>query len=162
MKVTAFIAHPDYAAHIIGGTLIKHALSGDEVTLVVMSPGELGIGSVLYQDEPREKLRQIRRDNMKVLAEVQGLREVRVLDCEDFELMNDPPTRRKIAALIRELKPDILITHFPNDSHADLRTTGQIVIDSCVLAALGYIKMDHPAHAVKRAYGFFNLFDDRI
>jgi LmbE family N-acetylglucosaminyl deacetylase len=154
MNVAAFIAHPDYAAFAIGGTLIKHAASGDDVYLVSITPGELGIGTVVFPDKARQELIAYRTANLKKMAEQQGLKEARVLDFVDCEIMNTPELRRAIAELLREFKPEIVITHYPHDTHPDLRTAGQATIDACVFAGLSYLKMGHSAFAVPRMYGF--------
>jgi LmbE family N-acetylglucosaminyl deacetylase len=154
MNVAAFIAHPDYAAFAIGGTLIKHASSGDDVYVVSVTPGELGIGTVVFPDKTRDELVAYRKANFKKLGKKQGLRDARVLDFVDCEIMNTPDLRRSIAELIREFRPEVVITHFPEDAHPDLRTVGQATADACIFAALGYVKMKHPPFAVPRMYGF--------
>ena len=154
MNIAAFIAHPDYASFAIGGTLINHAASGDDVYLVSITPGELGIGTVVFPEKSRQELIAYRKANLKKLAEKQGLREARVLDFTDCEIMNTSELRRAIAELLREFKPEIVITHYPCDSHPDLRTVGQATIDACVFAGLSYLKMKHPGFAVPRMYGF--------
>jgi LmbE family N-acetylglucosaminyl deacetylase len=154
MNIAAFIAHPDYATFAIGGTLINHAAGGDDVYLVSITPGELGIGTAVFPEKPRQELIAYRQANLNKLADKQGLKEVRVLDFVDSEIMNTPELRRAIAELVREFKPEIVITHYPHDTHPDLRTVGQATVDACIFAGLGYVKMKHPAFAVPRMYGF--------
>jgi N-acetylglucosamine malate deacetylase 1 len=154
VRIAIFIAHPDYAAFAIGGTLIRHVKNEDKVYLVVATTGEFGPASVLYPDKPREETKQIREKYLRALAAAQGLKEVRLLGFEDSQLADTIELRLAIAGQIRELKPDILITHFPEDAHPDLAALGNAVMDGSLHAALISWKMNYPAHEVKKAYTF--------
>ena len=74
MKIAVVVAHPDYVATVIGGTLIKHAQRGDDVHVVVLCPGELGPGTIVYPEKTREELVKTRLEEFDALAQVQGLR----------------------------------------------------------------------------------------
>jgi len=148
MRIVAFIAHPDHEL-FFSGTVIKHAKRGDEVYIVSISPGEMGHPTI-----PPEELAKIRIKELEEAAKIEGVKEVRVLNFKDTEIFNTPELRMKIAEIIRELKPDIVITHWPNDCASDLRNTGQAVIDACLLAYLGAFKTKHPPHMVKKIYTF--------
>ncbi len=154
MKISVVIAHPDYVATIIGGTLIKHASAGDEVSVLVLCPGELGPGTVVYPDKSRPELVQLRLDELDALAKTQGFKSVRVLREEDTQITNTPALRLTIGNWLRETQPDILITHWIKDAHPDIRETGQAAIDACLISVLGYLKTDFPPHEVKKVYTF--------
>jgi len=154
VRILSVIAHPDYAVLNIGGTLIRHAEAGDDLFVVSVSPGELGIGSVLYPARSRPELVRLRTAELQAAAKILGVREARVLDFEDTAIENTAALRGALADLIRELKPDLLIAHWPQDAHPDLRHTGQATLDANLAACLGYLKGKHPAHAARKAYAF--------
>lgn len=149
MKIVAFIAHPDYTELFFGGTVIKHAQRGDEVHIVSVSPGEMGHPTI-----PPEELAKIREGELKEAAKIEGVKGVRVLNFKDTQIFNTVELRMAIAEIIRELKPDIVITHWPNDYASDLKNTGQATIDACLLAYLGAVKMKYPPHMVRKIYTF--------
>jgi len=151
MRLVAFIAHPDYAELFFGGTVIKHARRGDDVFIVSVSPGEMG--DVPGKLTP-ENLAEIRTREIREAARIEGVKEARVLNFRDTEIFNTPELRMAIAEIVRELKPDIVITHWPNDNASDLSNTGQATIDASLLAYLGQIKMKHPPHMVGKIYTF--------
>lgn len=151
MRLLASIAHPDYTELFFGGTVIKHARKGDEVFIVSVSPGEMG--DVPGKLTPK-KLAEIRTRELQEAAKIEGVKEVRILNFKDTEIFNTPGLRMAIAEIIRELKPDIVITHWPNDNASDLGNTGQATIDACLVAYLGQIKMSHPPHMVGKIYTF--------
>ncbi len=154
MRILSVLAHPDYAVLNIGGTLIRHAEAGDELFVVSVSPGELGIGSVLYPSASRAELVRLRTAELLAASKILGVREVRVLDQEDTAIENTAGLREALADLIRELKPDMLVAHWPQDAHPDLRNTGQATLDANLLACLGFLQRKHPAHAARKAYAF--------
>ncbi|MEM2939367.1 MAG: PIG-L deacetylase family protein [Candidatus Bathyarchaeia archaeon] len=149
MRILAFIAHPDYTELFFGGTVVKYAMRGDEVYIVSVSPGEMGHPTI-----PPEELANIRKEELRSAAKIEGIKEARVLNFKDTEISNTPELRLTMMKIIREIKPDIVITHWPKDAHPDLRETGQAAIDACLLAYLGSIKTEHPPHVVKKVYTF--------
>jgi len=148
-RIAAFIAHPDYTELFFGGTIIKHTERGDDAYIISVSPGELGHPTI-----PPEELTKIRTKELQKAAKIEGVKEVKILNFKDTEIFNTPELRMSIARIIRELKPDIVITHWPNDYASDLSNTGQATIDACLLAYLGAIKTDHPPHMVEKIYTF--------
>lgn len=153
MRVVAITAHPDYAVLFFGGTIIKHAHRGDEVFVVALSPGEVG-AAFKHPDKSLEELAEIKTRELEAAARVQGVKGVRVLRFPDTRIANTPELRTTLIDLIRELKPDIVITHWPQDGHPDVRETAQAVIDACFFAYLPAIQTAHPAHQVKKLYAF--------
>src|SRR5690606_1855121 len=84
-------------------------------------------------------------------------RDVYFFGADDGVLLVDDPTVRKVARLIRKLKPDIILTHFPMEkaaianSHA---TTGQIVMHAQNLAASVEPGDTNPPHKVAQTFFF--------
>ena len=153
MRIAVLIAHPDYAALFCGGTLIKHIQKGDEAFVVAMSPGEIG-AAFKHPDKSVEELAAIKTSEFQATARVQGVTEARVLRFPDTKIANSPELRLTIIDLIREFKPDLVITHWPQGGHPDIRATAQAVIDACFFAYLPAIQTAHPAHQVKKLYAF--------
>jgi LmbE family N-acetylglucosaminyl deacetylase len=112
MRIAALIAHPDYAALFLGGTFIKHARQGDEIFIVALSPGEVG-AAFKNPDKSLGELAAIKTRELEATAKVQGVKEVRVLRFPDTKITNTPELRLTIIDLIREFKPDLVITHWP-------------------------------------------------
>jgi len=153
MRIAAIMAHPDYAALYIGGTIIKHARQGDDVAVVSMSVGEIG-ASFTQPDKSLDELAAIKTGEFEAMARVQGVKSVRVLRFPDTKITNTPETRLVLVDVIRELKPDLVITHWPQAGHPDIRETAQAVIDACFFAYLPAIQTAHPAHQIAKLYAF--------
>ncbi len=120
-------AHPDDADIQFGGTAIKYLQLGHTVNYVSMTNGDAG-----HQTEGGGALAQRRRKESQAVADYLGINYF-VLDNHDAELQASVENRKKIIQLIREVKANLIITHRPNDYHADHRNTSLIVQDAAYL-----------------------------
>jgi LmbE family N-acetylglucosaminyl deacetylase len=153
MRLSAIIAHPDYAPLYFGGTIIRHARRGDEVTIAALSAGEIG-AAFSHPGRSVDELIEIKTRELEAVGKMQGVKEVRVLGAPDTRVANTPELRMTIVDLIREWKPDIVITNWPLDGHPDVREVAQAVIDACFFAYLPAIETRHPSHMIKKLYAF--------
>ena len=137
LRVMIIGAHPDDAEKA-GGTAAKYTALGYEVLLVSMTNGDAGHykmgGGVLAQRRMEEARRA---------GEVIGAKYL-VLDNHDGELMPTLENRRKVISLIRKFRPDLIITHRPNDYHPDHRYTGILVQDAAYMVTVPNIVAGTP------------------
>ena len=89
-----------------------------------------------------EKLCGLRYEEQQNAAKVIGASSVRFLDRADGYLIPDLDLRRDVVRIIREYKPDILVTCDPQTlfatygiNHPDHRAAGQVVLDAVFPAA---------------------------
>jgi N-acetylglucosamine malate deacetylase 1 len=75
---------------------------------------------------------------------------VRMLEYGDTRLPNDDETKLAICDLLRELRPDLVFTHWQGSWHKDHRNAHELVMDGCFYAALPGVQRSHPAWAVSR------------
>jgi len=116
MKVLAVGAHPDDIELGCGGTLARHVAAGDEVTMLVLTPGESG---------PQGLTSRIREQ--EAASAVLGAR-----------LMWGPyddgsiPTGREIVTVLDDAVSvtgaEIVYTHAPHDTHQDHVATSQAAL----------------------------------
>lgn len=105
------LAHPDDESFPMGGTLAKYGAQGARVELICATRGEAGIPGL----SPVETA-QIREHELRAAARVLGLRKVRLLGYEDGKLADANPDYvvRQLAALMWELRPQVVITFGPD------------------------------------------------
>lgn len=151
MKIVVFQAQPQYAGTVIAGTLFNHIQRGDEVTVVSISDGER-----LTELEPEEKVAQINREEMQAAAQVLGIKDLRFLGHPDVEAQNTLALRLELNNILREVRPGVMITHWPNDTFPDFREVGQAAVDACFYSVLhtGKWAEKGPPFLTGRAYGF--------
>ena len=53
-----------------------------------------------------------------------------------LEVYADSESRRKAVEIIRQARPDLILTHYPEDYMCDHSTTGRLIIDASFVASL--------------------------
>jgi LmbE family N-acetylglucosaminyl deacetylase len=134
-RALAIAAHPDDVEFGCGATLAKWAASGCEVHHLICTDGSKGtwdaradtVALVLTrQDEQREAARRLGATG-----------EVWFLGAVDGELTSDLDTRREVAKVIRETRPDVVLGHDPWKRwrlHPDHRHAGFLAVEGIVAA----------------------------
>ncbi|MBN1623104.1 MAG: PIG-L family deacetylase [Clostridia bacterium] len=126
MRVLAIGCHPDDLEIGCGGTLAKYAKLGNDVFMCHVANGNMG-HKVIMPDELAEK----RTAEAESAGKVLGAREVINIDIPDLTVSSDNiETVKKVIAVIRYVKPDVIITHSPEDYMRDHLETGKIVFDA--------------------------------
>ncbi|MGA9077184.1 MAG: PIG-L family deacetylase [Acidimicrobiales bacterium] len=110
MKVLAIGAHPDDIEFGCGGTLLRHRLAGDAITLLVMTTGEQGPDGDLRTREQEQAATLLGAD-------------LRWGGFLDGSVPASGDAVRVIEHVIAVTSPDVVYTHAPQDTHQDHRAT---------------------------------------
>jgi len=114
MRVLAIMCHPDDLELSCSGTLIKYKKQGHDVIACHAANGNMG-HVVIMPDE----LRQIRIQEAQKAAKMAGF-DIITADIDDLTMNSgDMEQVKKIIRVIRYAKPDVIITHAPNDYCSD-------------------------------------------
>jgi LmbE family N-acetylglucosaminyl deacetylase len=113
VQVLAIGAHPDDLEIFAFGALSAWAAMGAGLTLAIATDGAKG-GAL-----PAEDLR--RRRAAETTAALAPLGVPRFLGFPDGGLRADAPLEDALRDLLQQTGPDLLLTHAPNDYHADHR-----------------------------------------
>lgn len=123
-KVLVIGAHPDDPETMCGGTILKLREMGVDVVAVYLTSGEAGI-----KGKSHEESRTIRRTEAQNACAVLGARAIFLTQIDGNAEINK--TRyAEMKALIEAEKPDMVITHWPIDSHRDHRVCAVLVYDA--------------------------------
>ncbi len=112
--ILAVGAHPDDFELGCGGTLLKHCLEGQPVYGLILTKGQNGN----HSPDLSEALASLRRF---------GLKESRILDFPDGELVDSLPYVSRLEEEIRRIGPSRVYTHTGNDRHQDHRNCSRLV-----------------------------------
>lgn len=136
IDVLAIMAHPDDAELLCGGTLIRAADQGYRTGILDLTGGETGTQGTA----------EIRRREAERAAEILGLAVRRNAGLPDAALENTPATRAVVAAIIRELRPRVVILHGRTARHPDHRAARELARDACFVAGLSRANIPGEAH----------------
>lgn len=136
VDILAIGPHRDDVELLSGGTLIKHARRGQRTAILDLTQGEMGTrGSAALRAEEAARA-----------ATVLGVALRRNLELPDAGIENTPATRARLARVIRELKPRVVIGPAPRGRHPDHRIAAELVRDACFLAGLAKLDPTTPPH----------------
>src|SRR6266446_5896973 len=124
MNILAIGAHPDDIEISCAGTLARYAAAGHSVTLAVFTCGDMGDLKIT----PPE-LARVRKRESEASAAILGARLLWPGITDELVFPNEEQ-RRVMIDVIRQVDPDVIITHSPNDYHPDHRYVSQLVFDS--------------------------------
>ncbi len=123
-------AHPDDADFHAGGLAAIYREAGHVVKLVSVTNGQSGHFKISGKD-----LADIRRDEARVAGQVIGAA-YEVWEHPDGRLQPTLEVREQIICELRTFRPDLVLTHRPNDYHPDHRAVGQAVQDASYLVTV--------------------------
>jgi LmbE family N-acetylglucosaminyl deacetylase len=140
MNVLAVGAHPDDLEILCGGTLAKYAKRGDKVFMAHLCNGNMGGKNITP-----EELADMRDKEAKNSASIIGAEALGPI-AGDLDLYPTKEMRIAVVDIIRQAKPDVIITHSANDYMPDHVITGQLVFDAAFTATLPLYKTKLPAY----------------
>lgn len=124
VDILAIGAHPDDAEIGCAGLLLKAQTRGLKTGIAVLTQG--GMGAFGDQDT--------RVAEARAAAEILGVNAFRILDMPDAGLEFNQETCLRIAGLLREIRPHMVLTPHFDDPHPDHAVVPQIVERASYLA----------------------------
>ncbi len=161
--------HPADTFDCSGGALAHHVRRGDSVTVVAVTAGTR-IHDVVISEEMRVRTSipgaaeltplmaeraRIKEDEVRRACGFLGITDVRFFGFDDAVLTVSEELILRMASLIREVRPDIIVTHHPNQEgtygshHA---TTAQLVLAGMSAAYGVGLGDSNPPHRVAQVY----------
>jgi LmbE family N-acetylglucosaminyl deacetylase len=140
-KILVILAHPDDPEFFCGATLARWVKQGHEVHYFLLTCGDKGSDD---REKSSDQICQTRHSEQKSAASIIGASSVEFLDLPDGYLLPSIELRQSIVRVIRQKKPDIIMTCDPTNifplgsyrlNHPDHRYAGQVVLDAVFPAA---------------------------
>ncbi|MDC7241182.1 MAG: PIG-L family deacetylase, partial [Spirochaetales bacterium] len=123
-------AHPDDAEAWCGGTLRLLKEKRFNISIVTMTAG--GMGGMSGSEEETIAMRKKEAANAASLVDA----DYYCLDQRDGYVFDSEEARMKMVDVIRKVKAGVIITHLPNDYHADHRATAVICDAAAMISSL--------------------------
>ena len=135
-EVLALAAHRDDVEQTCGGTLLRMQSLGVTTAILDLTQGEAGTrGSA-------EK----RAAEAAEAARILGVSSRQALDIPDGRVENTWENRLKIVAVLRRLRPRVVILPYWTARHPDHSTSSILGYEACFLSGLAKIETDAPPH----------------
>lgn len=120
--VLAAVAHPDDIEFNLAGTLLLLKEAGCEIHMWNLLTGSLG--SMVHTPE---EIAQIRAGEAAEAAALAGATWHKPV-FNDLEIFYDKPSLARVSAVIREIGPEIILTHAPQDYMEDHQNVCRLVV----------------------------------
>lgn len=130
--VLVVAAHPDDEILGCGGTLVKHAMQGDEVHIMILAEGLTSRDAVRDAELHQKELKQLHMTSQTVGS---------IIGATSVELCNFPDNRmdgvelldvvKKVESVIEKYKPTIVYTHHVGDVNIDHQVAHKAVVTAC-------------------------------
>jgi bacillithiol biosynthesis deacetylase BshB1 len=134
--VLAIAAHRDDVEQTCGGTLLRMAARGLRTAILDLTRGEAGTRGTA-EDREREAA---------TAAQLLGVGWRDALDLPDGAVENTYENRIKIARVVRQLRPRVVILSYWQARHPDHATAATLGSDACFVAGLAKVDTGAPPH----------------
>lgn len=159
-------AHPDDQEFTVAGTLAKWAAAGCEIVSVTITSGDAGNNDPDKDASYKPVLAQLREAEQTAANETLGIKTSLFLRYPDGELEATLPLRKELTRLIRQYKPDVIVTGDPQGvfygngyiNHPDHRAAAQSALYATFPSAgtrlifTDLLEAGYEPHNVKRVY----------
>jgi LmbE family N-acetylglucosaminyl deacetylase len=125
MVVLAAVAHPDDVEFLMAGTLLLLKDAGAEIHMWNLANGCLG--SVRHDAAETARVRQ---EEARASARLAGVVLHEPL-FDDLAIFYDAESLARVAAVVREVKPTVLLTHSPADYMEDHQNACRLAVSAC-------------------------------
>jgi len=159
-------AHPDDQDFTVAGMLAKWATAGCEIISVIITSGDSGSNDPAHDASYKPVLADLREAEQRAANDVLGITQTIYLRYPDGELEPTIALRKDLTRLIRQFKPDAVVTGNPEGwfygdeylNHPDHRAAAQAACEAVFPSAgsrlmfADLLPAGYEPHDVKRLY----------
>lgn len=131
IDILAVAAHRDDVEQTCGGTLLKMAEHGYSTGILDLTRGEMGTRGTAEE----------RAQEAEAAARILQVSWRRALDLPDGRVENTWENRLKVACVVRELRPRVVILPYWKGRHPDHYTASKLGYEACFLAGLAKLEL---------------------
>jgi N-acetylglucosamine malate deacetylase 1 len=136
VDILAIAAHRDDVEQTCGGTLLQSSAIGLRTAILDLTQGEAGTRGTAAE----------RAAEAKEAAKILGASWRHALDLPDGRLENSWENRLKIATVLRQAQPRVVILPYWQARHPDHSIVATLGYEACFVAGLAKVETDAPPH----------------
>lgn len=171
LTILSIGAHPADIFDQSGGAMAHHVARGDRVACVVLTHGARVHDKVIsdemhHRDQVPDAAEllalmaersDVKAEEVQRACKILGVEELYFFGADDAILLVTPEIVRQLARMLRELRPDVILTHFPREG--DGMTNPHAIAGQIVLHAIGNAAGvdpgdQNPPHRVAQVFFF--------
>ncbi len=130
-RILYFGAHPDDEIIGAGGALARCSAQGAEITVVTFTLGDTSYTS----PEAKAEMKVIRAREAAAVEPILGISRRILLNKPCQGVVNDRETYQECVRIIRQVRPDVILTHSYLDRHRDHRAVAEVTDEARYKAA---------------------------
>jgi bacillithiol biosynthesis deacetylase BshB1 len=138
LDMMALSPHPDDVELCCGGLIAKMHAKGYKIGIVDLTKGELGT----------EGTAEIRMQEAAKAAEILGVQIRENIDLGDCKLSSGFDEAKRLADVIRQYKPSVLVAPYGDEQHPDHAVGKELAKKAAFLAKLVKVETGHEAYGV--------------
>lgn len=142
IDILAIAAHRDDVEQTCGGTLLAMHARGWKTGILDLTQGESGTRGTAED----------RRAEAEAAARILNVSHREALDLPDGNVQNTLPNRIKIAAVLRRLRPRVVILPYWQGRHPDHYTSATLGYEACFISGLGKLEVPGSNDTPHRPY----------
>jgi LmbE family N-acetylglucosaminyl deacetylase len=146
-RIMAIAAHPGDGLFTMGALLAQQIECGGAGVLLSLSLGEKGAPKNI----PVQQYGEMQRTATQKATRLLGAEAI-FLDYPDAEIPFMDESSLRVCDVIREQKPDVVVTHWSGSWHKDHQNCHLIVRDAVFYAGLETLERKPPAHAASKVF----------
>ena len=146
----AIFAHPDDIEFVAAGTLLRLQAVGYDIHYLNVANGCCG-----SSEYGREELARLRREEGIDACRTVGFTFHESL-ANDLEIFYDKPTLAKLAAVVRQVAPEIVLTHAPADYMEDHMNACRLAVTAAFTRGMPNFPVDPPTPITEQAVTIYH------
>jgi len=171
LRIVSIGAHPADVFDQSGGTMAHHTARGDYVACISLTHGArihdaVISDSMYHREEIPEKAAldemigdrsDVKAQEIRAACRMLGVEDVHFMGVDDGILLVERGTIRQMASLLRQMRPDIVLTHYPFEGDGQVQShavAGQIVLHALQYAASVDPGDRNPPHRAAQVFFF--------
>lgn len=143
-RVFAVAAHPDDIEFVMAGTLLRLRAAGYELHYINLADG--CCGSTEYDAFTAARIR--REEAMAACQSIGAVFHESLT--HDLEIFYDRPTLLRLSAIMREVAPDIVLTHSPVDYMEDHTNACRLAVTAAFARGMPNFPVEPPTPAISQ------------
>ncbi len=141
-SVLAIAAHPDDIEFLMAGTMLQLKQRGWDLHYLNIANGCCG-----SMETDREETARIRLEEAKRAAQIMGAKFYAPI-ADDMAIFYTPELLAKVAAIVRQANPQILLTHAPSDYMEDHENACRLAVSAAFIKFSPNFRCDPPTDSV--------------